>query len=91
MNFELYANLAKAKNKINSNNKLAKVLGISSAAITNFCSGKASSSPDTILKLATLAGIDEKQAMLDFAIDRFSKYPEVKKTFEDIKNLTLKS
>ena len=91
MNFELYANLAKAKNKINSNNKLAKAVGVSGAAMNFFINKKASPSPDTVLKLATLAGIDEKQAMLDFAIDRFSKYPEVKKTFEDIKNLTLKS
>lgn len=91
MNFELYANLAKVKNNIKSNNKLAKTIGISSASITNFCLGKSSPSPDTVLKLANLAGLNEKEVMLDFMIDRYSKYPEVKKTLLDIKNLTLKS
>ena len=91
MKFELYANLAKAKNNINSNNKLAKTLGLSPSAMCNFIQNKSAPGPDTVLKIATLAGIDEKQAMLDFAIDRFSKYPEVKRTFQDIKNLTLKS
>ena len=91
MNFELYANIAKSKNKINSNNKLAKSIGISSAAITNFCSGKASPSPDTVLKLAELAGLNKQEVILDFMIDRYSKYPEVKKTLSDIKNLTIKS
>ena len=91
MNFELYANLAKAKHKIDSNNKLAKAIGVSGSAINFFINKKASPSPDTVLKLANLAGLNEKEVMLDFMIDRYSKYPEVKKTLLDIKNLTLKS
>ena len=87
--FKNYVQLAKEKNNIPSNNKLAKTLGLSSACMSLFCEGKSSPSPETVLKLASLAGIDEKQAMLDFFIDRYGKYPEVKKVLTDIsKNLT---
>lgn len=91
MNFELYANLAKAKNKIDSNRKLAKTLGITPAAINFFINKKSAPSPDTVLKLADLAGLNKKEVILDFMLDRYSKYPEVKKTLLDIKNLTIKS
>lgn len=88
MNFKKYAELAKRKNNISSDNQLAKQLKISSGAINLFVNGKSNPSPDTFLKVATLAGIDEKQAVLDFFIDRYGKYEEVKKVLTDIsKNL----
>lgn len=89
MNFKDYVQLAKEKNNISSDNKLAKKINISSPAINNFMQGKSSPSPETVLKIASLAGIDEKKAIMDFLIDRYGKYEEVKKVLTDIsKNLT---
>ena len=91
MNFKNYVQLAKIKNNISSDNKLAKCLDISGSAINNFINGKSSPSPDTVLKLGALAGIDEKEVLLDFMIERFGKYPEVKKVLFDVKNLTVEN
>lgn len=90
MNFQNYVNLAKVKNNISSNNKVAKCLGISSAALTNFCLEKSTPGPHTVLKLANLAGLDEKEVFLDLMMSKYKKYDNVKKVLIDIKNLTFK-
>lgn len=91
MNFKDYVQLAKIKNKLSSNNQLAKCIGVSNSSLTLFSEGKSTPSPDTVLKLGALAGIDEKEVLLDFMIERFGKYPEVKKVLFDVKNLTVEN
>lgn len=86
MFFENYVNLAKTKSKIESNNKLAKCLGISSAAMANFIAGKATPSPETVLKVANYAGLDEKEVLMNLLIERFEKYPTTKKILLEIKS-----
>ncbi len=90
MNFQNYVNLAKVKNNISSNNKVAKCIGISSAAITNFCLEKSTPSPHTVLKLANLAGLDEKEVFLELMLSKYGKFENVKKVLIDIKNITCK-
>lgn len=90
MDFEQYANLAKAKNKIKSNNKLAICLGISGSALNMFIKKKSTPSPETTLKLAKMAGYEEKEVILNLLIDRYKDSPSVQNVLIDIKNLTLK-
>lgn len=63
MKFETYVNLAKTKSNIPSNNKLAKAVGLSSSALNLFVKEKSTPSPDTVLKVADLAGCDEKRRL----------------------------
>lgn len=91
MYLKKYIEIAKEKNNISSNNKLAKVVGVSGPAMTLFYNKKATPSPDTILKIGKLAGIDEKEILFDLLFDRFSKYQEVKKVLTDLKNLTVEN
>lgn len=87
MKFIDYVNLAKVKNNIKSNRKLAEVIGISSTAINLFANEKSTPSPDTYIKLATLSGCDEKEALLDLLINRYETtrageiLKEIKKTY----------
>ncbi len=90
MDFEQYVNLAKVKNNIKSNNKLAACIGISSTAINMFIKKKSTPSPETTLKLAKLAGCEEKEVILNLLIDRYKDSPSVQNVLIDIKNLTLK-
>ncbi len=88
MDFETYVNLAKLKHNISSNNQVAKVVGISGASISNFIQKRSTPSPETTLKVAKLAGCDEKEVVLDLLIDRFKEYKDVSNVLKDIKNLT---
>lgn len=89
MDFETYVNLAKVKHNISSNNKVAKVVGITTAAMSQFVTKRSTPSPETTLKVAKLAGCNEKEVVLDLLIDRFKEYKDVSNVLKDIKNLTI--
>lgn len=91
MNFKDYVQLAKIKNKLSSNNQLAKCIGVSNSSLTLFSEGKSTPSPDTLLKICSLAGLNKNEVLIDFLIDRYKKYPEVKKVLTDLKNLTVEN
>ena len=88
MRIENYLDLAKAKNNIKSNNELARVMGMSGTAISWIYTKKAKPTEDTMIKLADLAGVDKKIALIDLNIYRFENNPELKNIWEEIKNLT---
>ncbi len=90
MKFETYVNIAKVKNKINSTNKLAKIIGVSAPSLHLFIKEKSTPSPDTVLKIAELAGYDSKEVILDVLIERY-KNTRTESVLKDIKNLTIKS
>lgn len=89
MNIENYVNLAKVKNKIPSNNKLGECLGMSGSSVSMFVSGKSTPSPETFIKLCQLAGVDEKEGLLDFLISRYHEYKNTTEILKEIKNLTV--
>ena len=79
----------KLKNDFKSNNKIAEAIGITSGSITLFCQGKSTPSPETVLKLAELAGEPKEKALLDFFAERYAERPVVAETLQNIKkNLT---
>lgn len=60
-NFNDYMTLAIGRQKLASNNKLAKELGITSASISVLNQGKALPSEETMIKLAELAGYPKRK------------------------------
>lgn len=88
MNIENYINLAKTKNNIKSNNQLAKSLGISGASLSLFLQGKSTPSPETIIKLGELSGIDGETVFLDYLSEKYKKYRQTSKIIDNLKNRT---
>lgn len=85
MDFKNYVELAKIKNGISSDNQIAKCLNISSPAINNFISGRSCPSPETVLKIGKLAGLDEKKVLIDYLLFKYGKYENVKNVLKILK------
>lgn len=85
MNIKDYVEKAKIKNKIASDNQLAKNLNISSGALNHFLTGKSCPSPETILKIGKLAGLDEKKVLIDYLLFKYGKYENVKNVLKILK------
>lgn len=81
-NFTSYTE--KAKNELNlpSDYALAKLLGIKQPSLINMKQGKSRPSEETMLKLAILAKVDAKEALIDLAIWRAED-----KGYSDVKNV----
>lgn len=60
-----YKNKAKERTAIKSDRKLSKELGLSENAMTQFCTGRAFPSDDTMIRLSEMAGIDPMIALID--------------------------
>lgn len=65
--FTDYLEQAKARAEIPSDNRLARRIGISSAALCQLKQGQSAPSARTLRELAHLAGIAEEEAALDLA------------------------
>jgi transcriptional regulator with XRE-family HTH domain len=65
-----YINQAQKISGAPSRNKLANLLGISTAAIAHLYSGKALPSDETMEKIAVIAGIDPELALIELNIMR---------------------
>lgn len=63
-----YLDLAKARNDLTSDRALSRDIGGSSATIHFYRRGVHKPSPDTMIKIADLCGINPAQALLDLAI-----------------------
>lgn len=68
---------------------LAKLLNIKQPSLINMRNGKGRPSEETMLKIATLAKIDHKEALIDLAIWRAEDkgYPEVKKVWKSVSKM----
>ncbi len=85
MDIKNYFNLIKTKNNLTSNRQLAKCLGISATSIFHFERKNSIPCDDVILKIADLAGIDKRNAILDANIWRNAGNEEVIKIYESLK------
>lgn len=85
MDISTYLETARQKSGLDSNNKLAKCLGISKAAVSAIATGKALPAEDTILKLAKIAKIEPETALIDLAIIRNKKNADIAKHWQNIR------
>lgn len=85
MDFKNYVEIAKKKNNLISDRQVAKCLNISCGAINHFISGKSTPSPDTVLKIGKLAGLDEKTVLIDYLLFKYGKYENVKNVLKILK------
>ncbi len=79
--------LAIDRQKLASNNKLAKELGITSASISVLNQGKALPSEETMIKLAELAGLPKEEALIDLNLWRSKNNPEVQKIWQRLSKM----
>lgn len=86
-NFNDYMTLAIGRQKLASNNKLAKELGITSASISVLNQGKALPSEETMIKLAELAGLPKEEALIDLNLWRSKNNPEVQKIWQRLSKM----
>ena len=79
----------KIKNDFKSQHVIAKNIGIKQCSLSLMLNGKGTPSPETVLKLAELAGEPKEKALLDFFAERYAERPVVAETLQNIKkNLT---
>ena len=76
---------ARKKQNIYSNNKLATAIGITGGSICAIMRKRALPAPETIIKLAELAGISKEEALLDLSIWK-AQTPEEKSAWEKIRD-----
>lgn len=62
-----YMDIAKEKNGLKSDNKLAHALGLKNASVSNWRTKKAWPADDTMVKLAELAEISPEQGLLELS------------------------
>ena len=63
-----YLDQAKEKNSISSDRKLCEALGYKGRMTTYFRKGQTLPSPEKIIEIAALAGIDEETALIDLGM-----------------------
>ena len=79
----------KIKNDFKSQRSIAKTIGMTQGSLSLILNGKGTPSPETVLKLADLAGEPKEKALIDFFAERYSERPVVAETLQNIKkNLT---
>lgn len=81
-NVQHYIDAAKERNGYKSDRALDRALALSGAAVSHWRTGRSFPTDDTMVKLADLAGIDRRAAMLDLCIWRTAG--AARKVFEDI-------
>lgn len=81
LTFTQYVEKAKENSQIDSNNKVASKLGISSASIAIFCNERGYPSQETVLKLANLAGVSPEKALIDFNLWKTKDKPNAQKVW----------
>ena len=86
-NFNDYAEKAITRYGLAGLNSLGRELNISSAAISQFNTGKALPSDDTMIKLAELAGLPKEEALIDLNLWRSKDKPEVQKIWQRLSKM----
>lgn len=66
LTFLEYVEKAKENKGLKNNYDIAKLMGINSTSITEFSKERSYPSQETVLRLATLAGVSPEQALIDF-------------------------
>jgi transcriptional regulator with XRE-family HTH domain len=79
---DFYIDRAKEFSKITSNRKLGVKLGVSEGAISQFKTGRAIPSDDTMIKLAKLAHVDKDLALME--LNTWRTKGEAKETYQRI-------
>lgn len=79
MEFTDYASSAIKRFGLRGHNALARELGLDKSSISQFKSGKALPSEDTMIKLAELAGLPKEEALIDLNLWRSKDKPELQK------------
>ena len=85
--FSFYADLAKEKAHLKSNNQLASAIGLSSASVTRLINGKSLPMDDTLLRVANLAKVSPEEALIDLSIWRNQGNPQTLKVWQRISEI----
>ncbi len=80
--FNDYMTLAIDRQKLKSNNHLARELNLTTGAISILHQGKSLPSEDTMIKLAELAGLPKEEALIDLNLWRSKNNPELNKIWQ---------
>lgn len=76
MDFRAYVSKAADRFGLRGQNAVAREIGVSSAAMSQFAQGESLPSEETILKLAELAGMPKEKALIDLNIWRSRNDPK---------------
>lgn len=91
LTFRDYIKKAKENSHIDSNNDVAEILNISSAAVAKFCTEKSRPSQETVLRLAKLAKISPEEALVDYNLWKTKDKPNAHKVWLRISKMVQKS
>lgn len=80
--FDEYTTRAINRYGLRGQNALAREIGIAGATLSQFSSGKALPSEQTMIKLAELAGLPKEEALIDLNLWRSKDKPEVQKIWQ---------
>jgi len=76
MNFSDYTNKVIQRYGLRGQNAVARELGITTASMSKFMSGKIPPSEETMIKLAELAGMPKEEALIDLNLWRSKNDPK---------------
>lgn len=85
--FNDYTTRAINRYDLRGQNALAREIGIAGATLSQFSSGKALPSDDTMIKLAELAGMPKEEALIDLNLWRSKDKPEVQKIWQRLSKM----
>lgn len=81
-NIQEYLDQAIENQQLGSDRQLTRKLGLTGSAVSQFRSGKMLPSPETMVKIARLAGIDDQVALIELSF--MSASGEAKNVYEKI-------
>lgn len=87
MEFKEYTNKVIARYGLRGQNAVAREIGITTASMSQFTTGKALPSESTMIKLAELAGLPKEEALIDLNMWRSKDKPELQKVWQRISKM----
>lgn len=89
--FKDYVDVARNRHNLKSNNEVARQIGIKGPSLVVLYNGKNLPSEGTMIKIASLAGIEPEKALIDLSLWRSAKNPALKSLWERIGNAAQKA
>ena len=87
MEFKDYTNKVIARYGLRGQNAVAREIGITTASMSQFTTGKALPSESTMIKLAELAGLPKEEALIDLNLWRSKDKPELQKVWQRLSKM----